>query len=78
MDSGCGSVGRAVASNSRCLLFKPSQLLNIEKSKIEKMMPGIAYFDKGQRSICEFVTKTAERKGYSDTKYHKDQWSRTI
>ena len=55
MGSGCGSVGRVVASNSRGPQFESSHwqhfILNIivnciEKTKIKKQRPGMAHFFK--------------------------------
>ena len=56
MGSGCGSVGRAVASNSRGPQFKSRHRQKnciehftvnyIEKTKIVKMRPGRAHFKK--------------------------------
>ena len=58
--SDCDSVGRAVASNTRGLLFESSQLrnfkMNIEKTKIKKNSPGMAHFFKKRVSGKE-VTK---------------------
>ena len=51
---GCGSVGRAIASNSRGPRFESSHLLDFtfniycqlstEKTKIKKKRPGMAHF----------------------------------
>ena len=59
LGSGCGSVGSAVASNSRCPRFESSHWQNlywtfvylftincIEKTKINKKRPGMAHFFK--------------------------------
>ena len=49
MDSGSGSVGRVVASNTRYLLFEPSHKLNLftlnfsDKTKLKKNRPGMAH-----------------------------------
>ena len=52
--SGCGSVGRAVACNTRCPRFDSSNWQNfiehlfiiscVEKTKINKKRPGMAHF----------------------------------
>ena len=65
MGSGCGSVGRAVALNTRGPWFDSSHRQNfiehlfiincIEKTKINKKRPGMAHFLKKQKNYVAIL-----------------------
>ena len=75
MASGCGSVGRVAASNTRDLQFKSShrQIIitincienGVEKTKIKKERPGMAHF---LYELMYIVTRWLE---YLDISYNE-------